>query len=112
MHAWLTRRTSFSSRLLLGLTDIRQAATLSDIEPPYAKLMSDAQLAACLEVRLKTEVPSHTQSTEQAVKLTTPPPRRFFPELLKKNAQSQRAEIPAMLLYIQGGPDNIFTISG
>ena len=89
----------------LGLTDIRQAATLSDIEPPYVKLMSGPQLAACLEVPLKTEVPSHTQFTERAVKLTTPaPPPTFFSELLK-NAQSQRAEIPAMVRYFTSNED-------
>ena len=33
--------------------------------------MSDAQLAACLEVSLQSEVPNNTQSIERAVKLTT-----------------------------------------
>ena len=38
-------------------------------------------------------------------------PQTVFPELLE-NAKSQRAELAAMLLYIQGGPDDILKILG
>ena len=41
----------------------------------------------------------------------TPNPQTVFPEL-PENAQSQQAEILALLLYIQGGPDDILKISG
>ena len=64
-------KVNFGAQTYIGLTNIRQAATVKDIEPPYVKQLSDSQLAACLEVPLKTEVPNNTQSTERAVKLTT-----------------------------------------
>ena len=41
----------------------------------------------------------------------TPNPQTVFPEL-PANAQSQQAELWTLLLYIQGGPDDIFKISG
>ena len=74
----------------LGLTDIRQAATLSDIEIPFVKLMSGQQLAACLEVPLKTEVPNHTQCMYRAGSVADDPrpaPDVFFLETAKKRAK-------------------------
>ena len=41
----------------------------------------------------------------------TPNPQTVFPEL-PENAQSQQAEILALLLYIPGGPDDILKNSG
>ena len=38
-------------------------------------------------------------------------PRMVFPELLK-NGGAQRRQILAMLLYIQGGPDDVLKIFG
>ena len=40
-----------------------------------------------------------------------PKPQTVFPEL-PENAQSQQAEILALLLYIPGGPDGILKNSG
>ena len=54
---------------------------------------------------------SETHTRHSALTLVIPgggvPPPDGFPELLE-NAQSQPAEIPAMLLCIQGGPDHVF----
>ena len=55
---------------------------------------------ACLNCETGSFNPRHTYTRGR-------PPRRL--QELLENAQSQRAQLPTMLLYIQGGPDDFFS---
>ena len=50
---------------------MKEAAETEETEPPYVSYLSDHELDELIVAPLKTGVPSHTQATERAVKLTT-----------------------------------------
>lgn len=60
-----------SAKNYTELTDIVAYADTSDIEPPCTMTLDDDELSALVSHPFQTSVPSHTQSTERAVKLTT-----------------------------------------
>ena len=68
-----------ASRPLLNLAatnyremiDLDRAAQYTDVEPPCVRNLTDTELEEIISEPFKTGVPSHTQSTERAVKLTT-----------------------------------------
>ena len=70
-----------------------------DIEPPCIRGMNGPDLDQLFQNTLRTGVPSHTQSTERAVKLTTEPvtavtgPERQDSHTLNKRASRRKMQI-------------------
>ena len=62
---------AFEAEHYTQLVDVHSAAEAADVEPPYCRLLSDADLDECLVTPLVTGIPCNTQSTERAVRSTT-----------------------------------------